>query len=219
MDAQNNPRMDTAVQSDGKTAADSANGGITHGLLASLFHRAARFMMRAHHHQGHAEHAQRHVLAILKRSEPMSQRELLEMLNVRSSSLSELLGKLEQRSFIRRERDEEDKRNVIITLTAEGAAASAESAGQQSTDALFAALSEDEREQLAGLLRKVIASLEQYAADQPQRHAHGGEEERLNCHTHGHGGGEEERWRHHAHERGERAFHGWGGRWKGRDDA
>ncbi|MDR3176728.1 MAG: MarR family transcriptional regulator [Desulfovibrio sp.] len=129
--------------------------------LAFLFHRAVRAMMRAHHHQGHASHAQMHVLAILRQAGAMNQRELIRMLNVRSASLSELLGKLEGRGLITRIGDERDRRNVVVSITEQGAAAvkGAKDARQRGFDAVFGALSENERGQLAKLLRKVVASL------------------------------------------------------------
>lgn len=198
MDANNAANMDTILHTGGKAAVDMTNDGASTEMLASLFHRAAKLMMRAHHRQGHAEHAQMRVLAILKQNEPISQRELLDILNVRSASLSELLGKLEHRNLIRRNRDGQDKRSVIITLTEQGsaAAAAAESARRQSFDAIFATLSEDERTQFAGALRKIITSMEQHLVEH---------------HTHGeHGGGH---MRGHGHdlrecERGRRGPHG-----------
>lgn len=191
--------MDTIRLTNSETTTGTTNDSPHNEILASLFHRAVRFMMRAHHHQGHAEHAQMRVLAILKSHESISQRELLEMLHVRSASLSELLGKLEHRNLICRIRDDQDRRNIIITLTEEGSAAAAtmESARRQSTDAIFAALSEDERDQLADLLRKVIVSLEQHAADHHSQHNHGDDEPRRG---------------HRQHERGRHGFRGRGGR-------
>ncbi|MDR3320242.1 MAG: MarR family transcriptional regulator [Desulfovibrio sp.] len=126
--------------------------------LTVLFHHAVKIMVRIYHHQGHAEHAQTHILAILKAHGSINQRELLEMLNVRSTSLSELLDKLEHRGFITRARDERDKRNFIITATEQGKATTEghEDARQKNADALFASLSDEDRQKLGELLGKLV---------------------------------------------------------------
>ena len=130
--------------------------------LAALFYRAFTFMARAHHHQGHAEHAQMRLLALFSNRNSISQRELLETLQVRSASLSEILDKLEHRGLIRRERDEQDKRAVVVTVTGQGSAVAATGEGvrRKSADALFASLSGEERRRLAELLDKVVRAWE-----------------------------------------------------------
>lgn len=174
--------------------------------LSALFHRAAKFMMRMHHHQGHAEHAQMRILAILMHHEPMNQKDLLEMLHVRSASLSEILAKLEHRGLISRSRDERDKRSAVITLTGQGRVLAAEGgeARKQGMGAVFGALSESEREQFAGLLRKVIDSLEQHVPDHHGRHGHerGRGHMRGHCGRHMHEHGGREGFGRHSHERG-----------------
>jgi DNA-binding MarR family transcriptional regulator len=142
--------------------------------LAVLFHRAVKFMARVHHHQGHAEHAQMRVLSLLKDRHSMNQRALQEMLNVRSASLSEILSKLEHRGFIERKRDEEDKRNSVITVTEQGSlnVAATEDIRRESAKTLFASLSEDERQQLAELLEKVVRALEKDTSECADHHGH-----------------------------------------------
>ncbi|MDR2075924.1 MAG: MarR family transcriptional regulator [Desulfovibrio sp.] len=167
--------------------------------LAALFYRAFKFMARAHHHYGHAEHAQMHVLALLRDRTSLNQRDLMEMLNVRSASLSEILGKLEHRGFIERARDEQDKRNFVITVTRQGAAAVAanEDVRRKSAEAFFASLSENERQRLAELLEKVIHALEKDMPGHACRPDHGVGHPRGQQHDHeGHGG------RHGHHARG-----------------
>ncbi|MDR1396138.1 MAG: MarR family winged helix-turn-helix transcriptional regulator [Desulfarculales bacterium] len=173
------------MEADSRADADSVNNE----TLAVLFHRACKFMMRAHHRQGYVEHAQMRLLAIVQRNAPMNQRELLEMLHVRSASLSELLEKLERRNFISRGYDQRDKRHVIITLTEQGAAAATAgaAAGKQSFDAIFAALSQSERRQLAGLLEKIIVSMERQVACHHSSHDYEGERGQGHSHQHGHG--------------------------------
>ncbi|MDR1659945.1 MAG: MarR family transcriptional regulator [Desulfovibrio sp.] len=170
--------------------------------LAVLFHRAVKFMARAHHHHGHAEHAQMRVLALLKGRKSMNQRELQEMLNVRSASLSEILGKLEHRGFIERRHDEQDKRNFLITVTGRGSAAAAanEDVRRKSADALFASLSGEERQQLAELLDKIIRALEKSASGHVHYHDHGAGYPHGRG-RHGHDGHGDWHRRGHAHHR------------------
>lgn len=195
--------------------------------LAALFRHATHFMARVYHMQGHARHAQSNILNILGQRNSMSQRELLEELNVRSASLSELLAKLERGGLITRERDEEDKRSFIITMTEQGkaAAASMDEDRPAGAEALFAPLSAEEKQQLGELLAKLLAALEDQhpeIARSPHhghgRHGHGhhGREGRgRGCH--GHGGHEHGDHEHGAHEHGPHGHHEHGRR-HGRGD-
>jgi DNA-binding MarR family transcriptional regulator len=171
------------------TAMNNNNGAATVSgeHLAGLFQRAVKCMARAHHHQGHAEHAQMHALALLDQRRSMNQRALQELLNVRSASLSEILGKLEHRGFIERTRAEEDKRNCIITVTGQGSAAVTASGDsrRKSADALFASLSDAERRQLAELLEKVVRALEKETSGYAAHHGcEGGHAHGRNPHGH-----------------------------------
>ena len=160
------------------------NNAVIEESLSSLFHKTAQCMKRSHHFHGRAEHAQMRVLSILHHKGQMNQCDLQQLLGVRSTSLSEILKKLENRGLITRNQDKNDKRSIILTLTEQGATktVSAATAGHQAIDALFEALSEMEREQLAGILRKVIASSEKHSTGSSLRHCHGD-----NCCTHGDG--------------------------------
>ena len=146
------------------------------GELASLFRRVSRLMARASHRRDHAHHAQAHVLAILREKGPLRQGELLEMLDVRSSSLSEVLAKLERGGHIVRSRDARDRRGFVVAAAAQEAGAAPEASGAARDDAayLFACLDAKEREGLEAILRKLIASLEADPAcrDEPSG-AHG----------------------------------------------
>ena len=90
--------------------------------------RFAHLMKRVTHlHHRHEEGPMIHpgqgkLLLLILRKEPVGQKELVEMLDIRPSSLSELLKKLEAKGFVTRTPDEQDKRNMIVTLTGEGKA-------------------------------------------------------------------------------------------------
>ena len=60
------------------------------------------------------------ILRMLNEHGDLTQQELQCKLNVQSGSLSEILAKLETVGFITRERDESDKRRVIVSITDAG---------------------------------------------------------------------------------------------------
>lgn len=147
-DERNHPPVDE------KATADNAD-------LASLFRQASRMMARAYHRRDHAHHAQAHVLSVIRERGPINQRELLELLDVRSSSLSEVLSKLERNELIERRRNEEDRRSFVVSATdkATDAFPEQEGPGRESADHLFACLDQDERDSLAAMLAKIIETL------------------------------------------------------------
>ncbi|WP_051261092.1 MarR family winged helix-turn-helix transcriptional regulator [Desulfovibrio inopinatus] len=126
--------------------------------LIEQFQNVSRYMARAFHRRDHAHHAQGRVLSIIREQGPINQGDLLEMLDVRSSSLSEVLAKLERHGFISRERDETDKRRFIISATPQAAIP-----GQTEDDvtpaSLFNGLDDEERRQLGAILEKLVTSL------------------------------------------------------------
>ncbi|MDR1530445.1 MAG: MarR family transcriptional regulator [Burkholderiales bacterium] len=152
--------------------------------LLQLFRRASKWMTHRHHHgdsankpahgqhetdrdhhlrrhllvDGQARHAQGRILFILSEREGLNQRELLDMLHVRSATLSELLSKLERNQLILRQRDEKDKRNYRLFLTESGRATLEEHRKhrQEIATHLFAALDETERASLAALLTRLL---------------------------------------------------------------
>jgi DNA-binding MarR family transcriptional regulator len=68
-----------------------------------------------------------------------------------------LIDELEDRDLVTRARDPDDRRNYAITLTDDGRRTLAELAGvaREHELAITAALDDDERAQLAGLLRRL----------------------------------------------------------------
>jgi len=65
-------------------------------------------------------HGAMRLLRILERDEGQTSRELAEMLDIRPSSLTELLNRLEEEGAIERTRDEADLRVVRVTLRGQG---------------------------------------------------------------------------------------------------
>jgi DNA-binding MarR family transcriptional regulator len=104
------------------------------------------------------------VLAALRRAGPpyqLTPTELMRTALVTSGAITQRLDRLEERGLITRERSRDDGRAVVVSLT---------DAGRQALDAalpdhldterkLLDGLSDDDREQLAGLLRRLLVTL------------------------------------------------------------
>lgn len=128
--------------------------------------RLGRLLMRHEHitrsgrHGRSARIGQGRVLALLALREPLGQKDLAYLLGVRPQSLSELLGKLEHAGLVSRERDENDRRSTLVSLTAEGRGAAEEAARSGANeDDPFDVLNDTERTELASLAGKVSQAL------------------------------------------------------------
>lgn len=101
--------------------------------------------------------SQRRVLFFLREHGPMTQRQILEEMGVRASSLSELLSKLEAKGYVKKEKSETDKRNYNVSITTEGIRALDEMhvKHQAAMSDLLSDLEPEERKQLAELLSKL----------------------------------------------------------------
>ena len=122
------------------------------GRVCHLYHKQAESPL-LHPGQGR-------LLSLIRENEPVGQKELVELLDIRPSSLSELLKKLEEKGLVSRAQDEADKRNVVVSLTEEGRSLAEQA--EQGRDALeakvFDALSEDELHQLHAIFAKLMDS-------------------------------------------------------------
>jgi len=105
------------------------------------------------------------VLAILKMKPDISQKELLFLLDTTKQALASLLVKLEKNGYIKRERCEDDKRELNITLTDKGKSV-ANNIEQDSVNDRFDivdCLNKDELELFGKLLDKILdAYMERY---------------------------------------------------------
>ncbi|HSM95705.1 MAG TPA: MarR family transcriptional regulator [Rhizomicrobium sp.] len=105
------------------------------------------------------------VIATLRRSGPpyaLRPTELFQSLMISSGGLTDRLTRLEKRGLIRRRPSEEDRRSLLVELTAKGRAV-AEAALREDMaieNAMVGALTRDERTELIGLLRKLAAGVE-----------------------------------------------------------
>lgn len=101
--------------------------------------------------------SQKRILILLLETGPITQRELTERLGIQPGSASEVVAKLENAGLLTRTESKADRRTVDVTLTGEGENQVKEAKSQRDGrhGEMFAALSEDEKSQLLGLLEKV----------------------------------------------------------------
>jgi DNA-binding MarR family transcriptional regulator len=105
------------------------------------------------------------VLSALRIAGPphqLSPTRLFKGLMLSSAGITNRLDRLEKRGLVRRERDPDDRRGVLVMLTPEGQAV-LDQAVQANTAAereLVAQLEPDEMRLLGGLLKKLLAGLE-----------------------------------------------------------
>jgi DNA-binding MarR family transcriptional regulator len=97
------------------------------------------------------------VLGRLARSPGESQRALADALGMHAPRLVALIDELEGRGLVERRRDPRDRRNYAISLTDAGRETVLEIAAvaKQHEQAMTAALHDEERAQLASLLRRI----------------------------------------------------------------
>lgn len=98
------------------------------------------------------------ILLTIGRSETMTQKRLAELIAVSPQSMSESLAKLEHDGYITRHKNQLDKRETIVALTAAGTSRSDEIAQKMHSGAhrILSPLSDDEKQTLYSLLKKII---------------------------------------------------------------
>jgi len=106
---------------------------------------------------------QHRLLLILLSGDGVAQKDLVEKMDIRPTSLGELIDKLETKGYVSRQVNEEDKRSVQVFLTEDGKAKAKEIVDrrEKSAEQIFASLSEQEQEQLWVLLKKLTTSLKE----------------------------------------------------------
>ncbi|MHC6178652.1 MarR family winged helix-turn-helix transcriptional regulator [Clostridium sp. JNZ X4-2] len=154
--------------------------------LYRALHRLNRQMHRtAHggiHSKGGFHHGQANLLTLILKNDGASQRILAEQLDVRPSSMTEMLSKMEQSGLITRKQGKDDQRVMHIYLTEEGRKAAKEIIENTNafTESIFSALTEIEKEQMLAITEKLCTSLE--AMDKSDEEMHQGHGEFLHDH-------------------------------------
>jgi DNA-binding MarR family transcriptional regulator len=103
------------------------------------------------------------LLALLEAADHrMTQRELMASVQRTSGTLSVRLGRLERAGYVARERDPDDRRGAIVTLTERGRerVEAARPAYAETAARLAAGLPDDDREQFAERLRRWLGFFE-----------------------------------------------------------
>src|SRR3954452_7669585 len=124
------------------------------GLLLALLGQEAMRRLRAAHTAHNLKPRQFQILGLLHDHGGLAQRELVQTMGVDPSILVTLLNPLEADGFVARERDPDDRRRHLVTLTRAGERhlASASRAQKETEAALFASLDDAQREMLRALL-------------------------------------------------------------------
>ena len=124
------------------------------GLLLALLGQKAMQRLRAAHTAHNLKPRQFQILGLLHDHGGLAQRELVDEMGVAPSVLVTFLNPLEADGLVARERDPDDRRRHLVTLTSAGEKllASAARAQKDTEDALFASLDDDQREHLRALL-------------------------------------------------------------------
>ncbi|MGO3792547.1 MAG: MarR family winged helix-turn-helix transcriptional regulator [Enterococcus gilvus] len=134
--------------------------------LSSLFMQFFRENSRGPFKFEHRNRGQGQILSIVREHGSISQKELVQRLDMRPQSASEMIRKLEKKEYITRERSQEDKRVMTIHLTARG-----KIAAQQSDDfqpVVLDVLTPEEKEQFDHILTKLIHELEPQVKHKPR---------------------------------------------------
>lgn len=148
--------------------------------LYTALHRLGRQLHRCSHRLGHMEghyREQPRLLLLIAENDGVIQRDLAEEMDVRPSSMTEMIGKMEQMGLVYRRQDEKDQRVMHIFLTEQGRAIVEESkrANAKLTDTLFRGLTEEEVEEMLRLTEKLTAHLDTMdseALEQEAPHGH-----------------------------------------------
>jgi DNA-binding MarR family transcriptional regulator len=89
--------------------------------------------------------------------------ELADMLDLSTGAMTNRLDGLEEAGYATRERDVQDRRSVLVSITAEGRAILGKAVAAQGEEerGLLEALAPGERERLNDLLRRLVFAIEQ----------------------------------------------------------
>ena len=114
---------------------------------------------------------QQRVLAILAKEDGLIQSQLAEILDIRPSSLAELMKKMEKSGDVLRKEEEQDKRIKRVYLTEKGKkkAQKFSFAGEDMSEAFFAGLTDEEQQNFSEYLQKISAGWQEEVQKQAGR--------------------------------------------------
>jgi DNA-binding MarR family transcriptional regulator len=169
-----------------------------YNALHRLIRQMHRFTHQGMYHKSGLYHQQAHLLHLISQNDGANQRDLAEQMDVRPSSMTEMLNKLERAGLIIRKQDEQDQRvmRICLTETGEKAVEQAAETTDDFTVALFNCLTEEERTQMLVIIEKLRLNMETMDTAEgddlgklPHHHHHGPFRE--HSHRHGRNRGED----------------------------
>jgi len=124
--------------------------------LEKLIHELFRQLYLEKRNSRHT--TQGKILKILYKKGDLSQKEMQEILHIQSGSISEIINKLENKSLLIRQKDEKDRRKVILHLTDKGKEDVEAYTQQYQNDVMqyFDVLNAEEKESLEKILQKLL---------------------------------------------------------------
>lgn len=132
--------------------------GLENKELLNIMEKCGHFL----YHRRGVKRGQLKVLNYLREKGSVTQKELGEVLILKSGTVSEVVKKLEAQGFISREKDSVDKRKTNLTITKQGTDFLEERllVIRAQEKVLFDVLSKEEQEQLEKLLLKLFSDWE-----------------------------------------------------------
>lgn len=108
------------------------------------------------------QRGQLRVMRLLLEKDQLTNSQIVEALDIRPSSASVLVSKLEESGLVKKTESPDDKRVTFISLTDNGREAITKSRKFKDdlSDSLFESLSDSEQQQLGATLKKLIVDLE-----------------------------------------------------------
>lgn len=132
--------------------------------LGEIFIQTQRLMQHYHIIQHRKEQpvfdirqGQGRILALMKKINVITQKELAEIVGIRQQSLGELLLKLEQNGYVIRKQSQEDKRAMVVEITKKGKELEFE---KNDLSEIFDCLDEQEQQNLKDYLYRISERLE-----------------------------------------------------------
>ena len=120
--------------------------------LSQLIHGCSHYLKQSQNND--LGGTQYKILEILKDNGHMTQRYLMELLHVKAGSLSEIVKKLEMKGLIEKLPNPEDRRSILISITAAGEDQIEKCDGE--CEGAFGALDDEEKESLKHILKKLL---------------------------------------------------------------
>ena len=153
-----------------KKKENTSQGFIRYVTLLFWYLRKSKSVTRKQTVEYSRLQGQGQILNILMENSKMTQKNLVAQLDMRPQSASEMIKKLEKKQFISRQKDAQDKRGFIISLTEKGKAVLEESAEQTKlVPGIMTSFTEEEKIEFARLIGKLQSELDEKISHEDDR--------------------------------------------------